>query len=63
MSVQIAIEIIDRGKIINRGVITDDNWDGALFDHQEAKKRLDPGQWIHIPDYWEIPDPHRIAFA
>ena len=35
----------------------------TLFDFEEAKGRLEPGQWLNIPDYWEIPEPHRIRFC
>jgi len=44
MSVVIDIEIIDKGRIVAHGQIRDDNLDGALFDFQEAKKQLEPGQ-------------------
>ena len=63
MSITLQLQVIDMGRIVREPVITDDNWDGALFDFEEAKGRLEPGQWINIPDYWEIPEPHRIRFC
>lgn len=61
--IRINLEIIDRGRVIARPEIVDDNIDGALFDFQEAKARLAPGQWINIPDYWSLPAEHRVAFS
>ena len=61
--VRIDLEVIDCGEVIAKPFITDDNWDGALFDFEEAQKKLSPGQWLHIPNYWDIPDPHRIRFC
>jgi len=62
MSVQVHMKLIDCGRIIKEPSIYDDNWDGAVFDYIEAQKRLKPGQWLWIPDYWSIPDSHRLEF-
>ena len=63
MGVRLKIHVVDKGRVVNSAEIRDDNWDGALFDFQEAQKQLTPSQWLWIPDYWSIPEPHRIAFA